>query len=93
MPDVLAPAKCDAGSVYDSVGSAIGALGRRFRAAGFGTPELDARLLVLAACNLTKEDYILIADRCLSSDEAERIESYQGPQARKRARFEDHRHS
>jgi release factor glutamine methyltransferase len=77
MLEVTAPAASDAGLGCGSVRTAIGALGRRFRAAGFDTPELDARLLVLAACNLTKEDHILCADRGLSSDEAERIKSFE----------------
>lgn len=77
MLEVTAPAESDAGPGCDSVRSAISALGRGFRAAGFDTPELDARLLVLAACNLTKEDYILCADRGLSSDEVERIRSFE----------------
>jgi release factor glutamine methyltransferase len=75
--EVAARPASDAGAGSGSVRTAIGALGRRFRAAGFDTPELDARLLVLAACNLAKEDYILCADRGLSSDEAERIRSFE----------------
>ncbi len=44
-----------------------------FRRIGLPTPELDARILVLAACDLTHEDYVLDPLRRVSPTTAQRI--------------------
>ena len=55
---------------------AVRDLARRFRGAGLPTPELDARLLVLEAAVLTQEDYVLSPRRPLTSETAQRIETF-----------------
>ena len=56
--------------------SAIRALSTRFREAGLPAPELDARILVLAAAGLSHEDYVLAPQQELSADVLDRIESF-----------------
>ncbi len=55
---------------------AIAALSEAFRAAGVPTPELDARLLVLEACSLSPEAYMLRPDTPLSQPEEELIQAF-----------------
>lgn len=55
---------------------AIAALSEAFRAAGIPTPELDARLLVLAACGLSPEAYLLRPNTPLSKPEEELIQAF-----------------
>ncbi len=60
-----------------TVRSAVTALAQAFREAGLPTPELDARLLVLHACETSHEDYILTPDRPLSLEDMDRIAALQ----------------
>jgi release factor glutamine methyltransferase len=48
----------------------------RFRQAGLETPDLDARLLVLAAAGLSREDYVLDPIRPLPPGAADLIEGF-----------------
>ncbi len=64
-----------ADAVPGSVQSAINALTDRFRSAGLPTPELDARLLVLDVCGLSREAYFIAPARAVSLSQAERIEA------------------
>ena len=41
-----------------SAADAVASLSRRFKAAGLDTPGLDARLLVLSACGLSREEFV-----------------------------------
>jgi release factor glutamine methyltransferase len=52
----------------------IAALARRFSDAGIATPEIDARSVVLNACCLSLESYLLSPDRPLNAVEARSIE-------------------
>ncbi len=56
--------------------TAIGALGARFREAGLSTPELDAKILALHACGLSREDYFRRPERRLTGAEAETLQAY-----------------
>jgi release factor glutamine methyltransferase len=58
---------------FMTLAEAIAALSAQFRQAGVGTPEQDARLLVLAAGGLSQEDYVLEPRRPLTPDARERI--------------------
>jgi release factor glutamine methyltransferase len=60
-----------------TVYSAITALGQAFREAGLPTPELDARLLVLQACGMSQEAYILTPARPLTLEEMDHIAGFQ----------------
>lgn len=60
-----------------TVHSAVTALARSFREAGLPTPELDARVLVLYACETSHEDYILAPERRLSLEEMDQIATLQ----------------
>ena len=55
---------------------AIRAVSARFREAGLETPDLDARLLVLAAAGLSREDYVLDPQRSLSAEAVAAIEGF-----------------
>jgi release factor glutamine methyltransferase len=57
--------------------TAIGALGASFRAAGLSTPELDAKILVLHACGLSREEYFREPERVLTAAEVEALETYE----------------
>jgi release factor glutamine methyltransferase len=57
------------------VRGAVNALARRFREAGLATPELDARLIVLDACGLSQEAYILDPERAVGLAETVAIEA------------------
>jgi release factor glutamine methyltransferase len=54
---------------------AIRALSRRFREAAIDTPEQDARLLVLEACGLSQEAYVLAPQTPLSAEMRLRVET------------------
>lgn len=69
MADAAARPARDRDSAARSVQGAVAELSRQFRAAGVATPELDAKLLVSRACNLTREAYILHGSRSLSQAE------------------------
>ena len=56
---------------------AIVALSASFRTAGVPTPELDARLLVLSACCMSSEAYILSPERPVTGAEAMLIAAFQ----------------
>ena len=56
---------------------AIAALSASFRAAGLQTPELDARLLVLEACSLSPEAYILRPEIPVGAVEAGLIRTFE----------------
>jgi release factor glutamine methyltransferase len=58
-----------------SLRDAIGTLTQSFREAELPTPELDARLLVLDACGLTHEAYLLDPMRDLSAAEWSQIDT------------------
>lgn len=58
-----------------TVRAAVNDLTRRFREAELETPDLDSRLLVCHACNLSHEAYILHDSRLLLDSEAEAIEA------------------
>jgi release factor glutamine methyltransferase len=77
MLETAAPVTTDASGSYGSVRGAISALSKSFRAAGIEGAELDARLLVLHACNLSREAYISDADRSVGLEEADRIASFE----------------
>jgi release factor glutamine methyltransferase len=62
-------------STRTTVNAAVTELTKHFRAAGFATPDLDARLLVCHACNLSREAYILEARRDVSDAEAAAIQA------------------
>lgn len=62
-------------STLPTVQSAVAALTKSFREARLPSPELDARLLVLDACGLSPEAYILEPARRVATHENERIES------------------
>ena len=66
MPDAVALADAAAGP--ETAAEAIRDLARRFRQSGIATPEQDARLLVLHACGLSHEAYILAPETPLSAD-------------------------
>ena len=56
---------------------AIAALSASFRKAGLATPELDARLLVLEACHLSPEAYILWPETPVHAAEAKLIGAFE----------------
>jgi release factor glutamine methyltransferase len=62
---------------FVSVRDALGTLTDAFRKAGLDTPELDARLLALHACNMTREAYFLAPTRLLTEAEQNSIVSHQ----------------
>jgi release factor glutamine methyltransferase len=76
---VSGTAKAAGGMAIESAGTSVRAavteLTKRFRAAGLATPELDARLLVCHACNLSREAYILSSGRNVSDAEAAAIDA------------------
>lgn len=72
MADAVASVAATPATIRDAVAD----LTRRFRAVGLDAPELDARLLVCNACNLTREAYILHDSRALAALEAAAIEGY-----------------
>ncbi len=53
---------------------AIAGLARRFSDAGIATPEIDARSIVLNACGLSLESYLLSPDHPLDAAEARTVE-------------------
>ena len=55
---------------------AIRSVSARFREAGLETPDLDARLLVLAAAGLSREDYVLDPQRPLPVEAVAVIEGF-----------------
>lgn len=59
----------------ESLRGAITRLTADFADAGLVTPSLDARLLVLNACNLTHEDHVMKPDRALNSGEIAKVEA------------------
>lgn len=59
-----------------TVQAAISGLAERFRKAGLPSAELDARLLVLDACGLTREALILDPKRSLSSAQIRQISDF-----------------
>ena len=70
------PAFADAGR-FRTAREAIAALSASFRAADVPTPELDARLLVLEACSLSPEAYILRPETFLDVAQAEQIGAFE----------------
>jgi release factor glutamine methyltransferase len=62
---------------FGTARQAIVALSASFRGAGLATPELDARLLVLEACQLSPEAYILCPETQLSAAQAELIGAFE----------------
>ena len=66
----------DAGR-FRTAREAIAALSASFRAADVPTPELDARLLVLEACSLSPEAYILCPETLLDAAQAELIGAFE----------------
>ena len=71
MPDAGLPP--DGATQPATSAAAIRDLARRLREAGIETPEQDARLLVLDACGLSHEAYVLEPQTPLSSDSRRRI--------------------
>lgn len=69
MPDITTPGMVTAAA-------AIRDLSARFREAGLDTPDLDARILVLAAAGLSREAYVLEPNRPLAPKEAAEAESF-----------------
>jgi release factor glutamine methyltransferase len=61
------------GPPFTTLAEAITALSAQFREAGIGTPEQDARLLVLAAAGVSHEGYVLEPRRPLPPGASERI--------------------
>jgi len=59
---------------HASLRTEISRLAAAFRSAGLDTPELDARLLVLAACSCSREDYLRDPEKRVTPDDAQRIE-------------------
>jgi release factor glutamine methyltransferase len=70
-----AKAVADLRGAPPTVRAMVNELTRRFQAAGIDTPELDSRLLVCQACNLSREAYILHDGRTLSDFEAAAIDA------------------
>jgi release factor glutamine methyltransferase len=62
---------------FGTARQAIAALSASFRKAGVPTPELDARLLVLEACKLSPEAYILRPETQLGAADAALIGAFQ----------------
>lgn len=62
---------------FGTARQAIAALSASFRKAGMPTPELDARLLVLEACQLSAEAYILRPETPVQVAEAELIGAFE----------------
>ena len=60
-----------------SLETAIRNLAARFRGAGIANPELDAKILVLHGCGLSREDYFRAPERKLTAEEARRIQDYE----------------
>jgi release factor glutamine methyltransferase len=60
-----------------TVHSAITALTQAFREASLPTPELDARLLVLHACGISREAHIINPNRPLEAAEIDQIGTFQ----------------
>ncbi|MGB0083977.1 MAG: peptide chain release factor N(5)-glutamine methyltransferase [Rhodomicrobiaceae bacterium] len=76
MPD-LADRSWSVGSAGDATLQAIIALlAAEFGTAGLPTPELDARLIVLHACGVSREGYLLDPKRAVSREQAALIASY-----------------
>lgn len=59
-----------------TVRGAITALSAAFREAGIATPELDAKLLVLAACGLSSEAHMMRPGQPLSAEDDARISAF-----------------
>jgi release factor glutamine methyltransferase len=62
---------------FGTARQAIAALSASFREAGLPTPELDARLLVLEACQMSPEDYMLQPETLVRMVEAELIGGFE----------------
>jgi release factor glutamine methyltransferase len=71
MPEASPLADAAAGPA--TAAEAIRDLARCFRQAGIATPERDARLLVLHACGLSAEAYILAPETPLTADAGARV--------------------
>jgi len=74
MPD--AAASQNAPGQAGTVAGAIRKLACGFRQANLSTPELDARLLVLAACGIAQENYVLCPEQPISPDAGHRIAAW-----------------
>lgn len=59
-----------------TLGARFRQLARAFRGAGLATPELDARLLVSAACGLSHEAFAAAPERSIDPGEAALIEQF-----------------
>jgi release factor glutamine methyltransferase len=66
----------DGVSRFGTAASAIRALSARLREAGLPASELDARLLVLGAADLSHENYVLAPEQPFRADVLDRIESF-----------------
>ena len=60
----------------DNLASLLATATARLKAAGSGTPTLDARLLLQAATGLSREDLILGPDRCLTREQLSAFEAF-----------------
>jgi release factor glutamine methyltransferase len=75
MPEAAVPGKSFATADPETAQAAIRRLTAEFNRQGLTSASLDARLLVLNACGLTHEAYIMNADRALTPVEAEAIDA------------------
>lgn len=66
----------EAPAVSQTVDGAFRNLAEAFRHGGIASPELDARLLILAACKLSHEQFAAAPDRAVSRGEADRVDEF-----------------